>query len=209
MDDLLIALAYVSILLLIFFIGRFRTYSKEHSIFKLVSQIMDYQNHNTIPQYNAILRAQHDLRIPKEYHVSIEDHLILNDIISEFKKSLSEAYFMGQVGYIRSRYVIEEDAYFMYKLCGFLADHRCDREVGNHNMRKAVLSYKSHGKWGSDLYDASYKLSEFGIIYHKVYYISYLYCKNSKIFNPKGNSFPYDNSIKEVIDQGVLSVSQT
>lgn len=209
MDKLLTLLIVLGVGLIVFLIDRTCKYTKEHSVYKLVSQVMEYHNHNRIPQYNAILKAQHDLQIPKEYHVSIEDHFILEEIIAEFKKSLSEAYFKGQVGYIRSKYVIEEDAYFMYKLCGFLADHRCDREVGNHNMRKAVLSYKSHGSWGSDLYDASYKLSDFGLIYHKVYYISYLFCKNSKIFNPKGNSFPYENSIKEVIDQEVLSVSQT
>ena len=92
----------------------------------------------------------------------------------------------------------------------FLSKRQCYDEVVGHVMHEEQLEYKHYGQWGGELYDATYLLSDFGLMYHKLLYITVCYRKNSKIFNPESElewQELRESGIKKVLDTKQLAVS--
>ena len=169
---------------------------------------MDTYSHS-LPLYSYIANAQIKLNIPSEYKIGgTNEWDIVKNILTEFQKELIQDYFNSNLKIVKSKYVIPGEHYFMFALTSFLEDHQCDYDFQGNNMRKEQLSYKRYGDWGGPCYDATYSLTDFALVYHKLYYITYLFCKRSEIFNPKGVAFQNSESIKSILDTKQIQISR-
>lgn len=196
-------------------VSKWRALSQEIELRKLVAwNILPHQafaefDGHDFPLWTYISNAQIKFQLPQEYRISGDDEWsYAKDILSEYQKDLTLSYFKGQLKPIKSKYIVESEHYFMLGLCGFLKDHQCEYKFLGHDMHSKRVEYKEYGSWGGTLFDATYSLSEFAVVYHKLYYITYIFCKNSQFANPEGNSFTREGSIREILDSMQIQLSR-
>ena len=119
---------------------------------------------------------------------------------------VARKYFLDQLSLIKSKYAASGEDYFMAAFYNFLTEHQCYHEVVGHAMQKERIAYKDYG-YGCD--DATYLLSDFGLLYHKLLYITFCYCKNSRVINHKKQlafGEQRENGIKAILDTKQLGV---
>ena len=171
-----------------------------------VSEDRDIRANLELFQY--VSNAQLDY-VPGEYRISGEtEWLYTRKILQAYTKNLSESYFHDRLCVPKSRYAVSGNDFFMLKLYRYLMDHQCDYKLCGHDMHKETLSFENHGMWGGMLFDATYALSDFGMVYHKLYYISCLYCKASPVLNPKGDPYRTADQIKAILDAKQIELSR-
>lgn len=202
------------ILLTIIAFSKWREYSREKKLRNLVSwsALGDYCP--ALGRYSyvqellfSVLNTQN--AVDKKYRITEEtERQYIIEIIETYQQDLMRLYFKGYLKLIKSKYSVNGEDYFLIALCSFLKDHQCDDKFLGHNMHKERTSYKEFGSWGGTLFDATYILTDFAIVYHKLYYITYMFCKNSKISNPDGYRYNNDRHIKEILDTKQLKVSR-
>lgn len=164
-------------------------------------------NGHEIPLWSYISNSQIQLNLPQEYRISGDNEWVwAKEIIDEYQNNLVLSYFKGDLTNIRSNGVIKGEAYFMNALQYFLKKHQCDYKFLGYDMHKERVEHKQHGDWGGPCYDATFSLTDFAIVFHKLYYIAYLYCKNNKTLNPVGDAYRNDDFIKRVLDTQKLKV---
>lgn len=127
-------------------------------------------------------------------------------IIANFQKVIVQKYFHNSLNLPKSKY-IDGEIYFMYLLQGYLEENQCNHSFLGYDMHKETISRENYGSWGGQLYDATYALTDFALIYHKLFYIAYMSCKESKAFNSIGNCFNNEAALEEIIDSRRISVS--
>ena len=110
---------------------------------------------------------------------------------------------------MKSKYVISGEEYFMFSISNYLEEHQCDYQFSSHDMHKETISFKSYGSWGGPLYDAEYALTDFAIVYHKLYYISLLYCQSNDVINPKKKEYSVCAAVKEILDKKTIQMSRS
>ena len=195
--------------------SKWRDLSRERKLRDLVS----WSVVNAKPQ--ELLVHSHDLPlwaylknaqikyIPQEHHISGDDEWqFAKEILEAYQNYLTQSYFRGHLKEIKSKYAVDGEDYFMSALHDFLSSHECDSKFLGYDMHEKTVDYKGYGSWGGPLFDATYSLSKFAVVYHKMYYIAYHYCKNSKITNPKGSSFQNEKYIREILDTNQIQISR-
>ena len=191
MESFLAMLLTIFILATIVAFSKWHELSKERTLRNLVSwsAIGDYCP--TIGRYSyvhellyAVLNAQYDDAIDKKYRITEEEKNYVIEIIEEYQKDIMRSYFKGQSIVIKSKYAVCGEDYFMLALYVFLSDHQSD--------------YKFLGREMSEAHS-------FATVYHKMHYISYMYCKTNEIlkdFIPEWN----EKVLKEIIDNTQQSI---
>jgi len=195
---------------------KWREYSQEKKLRELVSwsALGDYSP--ALGRYSylsellyAVLNAQYDDAIDKKYRITEEfEKQYVREIIEEYQKDIMRSYFKGHLKLIKSKYVVNGEDYFLITMRDFLESHQCDEKFLCHDMHEEIVEYKRYGDWGGPCYDATYALTDFAIVFNKLYYITYLYCKHSKIANPRGNRFSNEMFIKEILDTKQIQISR-
>lgn len=214
-------LIFLSIFSVYFFLtiiafSKWREYSQEKKLRDLVSwsAIGDYcpglGRHSYVRELLIeVLNAQCNNAIDKKYSITEDsEKKCVIEIIEAYQKDIMRSYFKGQLIVIKSKYAISGADYFMISLCNFLKDHQCDYQFLGHEMHKERIAYKEYGAWGGTLFDATYSLTDFATVYHKLYYITYLFCKNSEIANPSGYAYNNEKYIKEILDTKQIQLSR-
>lgn len=169
-------------------------------------------NSNTF-RYNFDLweylsKAQTQLKLLYEYRISTDEEWTLAKVIIEnFQKDITQQYFLNKISIPTSKYVISNEIYFMYLLQEYCKNHQCDYKFLNYNMHEETIARKDYGSWGVQHYDATYRLTEFAVVLHKLYYISYMCCKNSSISNSNAEYWNKEHSIEDIIDSRIISIS--
>ena len=160
--------------------------------------------------WSDIKNAQYTFKLSKEYSIIEENDVILcHDIIREYQNHMAKRYFLDTLPNYQTKKRLSSKDYFMATLYDFLSDHQCDHEFIGHIMCEKRLKYIEYGTWGVTNYDATYALSDFAIIYHKLLYITFCYCKNCLAFNPEKDSTwreTRENSLKNAITKKQLDV---
>jgi hypothetical protein len=158
--------------------------------------------------YLAVLNAQYNDSIDKTYRILEEsEKQYANEIIEAYQKDIMRSYFKGHLKLPKSKYVINTEDYFMLALYSFLSEHQCDYEFLGHNMHEERISYKSYGNDIGSGFDATYSLSAFATVFHKIHFISYMYCKqhdNLRVFVPDWN----EKHLKEILDTKQIHLSR-
>lgn len=151
---------------------------REKTLKKFVSWAVVYNSYlvysHDMPLWMYIHNAQIKLCIHKEYRISSdEEWRLAKEILQEFQTDLMQTYFKGNLRLPKSKYEITGEHFFMYRLEHFLESHLRDSEFLGYDMRT----------YGGD---SSYFLTDFSVVYYKLYYVIYLFCKNCKPLNESG-----------------------
>lgn len=142
------------------------------------------------------------IRGDKEYNIAKE-------ILEQYQRDLIQKYLSGKLREDSSIRKLTEAEYFLYTLAFFLQKHECEKIFNGNEMYK-TKDYKSYGSWGGPLYDATYELTNFAVVYHKMYYIAQMYCLTLRK-NPLDTdtiSFIGTEETKKVIDTREMKVSR-
>ena len=182
--------------------------SKEFQLKELIAWCLTDSNREYLPLHQFILEAQNLLNVPPKYRIISSDLEKVKILIAGFQKDTTQKYFSNSLYLPKCKYTINSKTYFMYLLQSFLEKHQCDSYFLDYNMHQNRITYESYGSWGGELYDATYSLTDFAIVFHKLYYIAYIYCKKSNTLNPKGNYFNNEQSIEYILDSKQISISQ-
>lgn len=156
----------------------------------------------------TVLNAQYNEAIDKKHRIAEEtEKQYVREIIEAYQKDIMRSYFKGQLKIIKSKYALFGKDYFMMMLYAFLSAHQCDYKFLGYDMHKERVSYKSYGDSFSSGFEATYSLSEFAEVFHKMHYITYMYCrKNDKLqaFVPEWN----EKNLKDILDTHQIQVSR-
>ena len=211
-EAVLVPIIIAMILIIVCLAIRVKEYSKLRTLHDLVvwcvTNKMDVYSHS-MPLYSYIANAQIKMNVQSEYRISGSNEWdMVKDILTEFQKELTQDYFSNNLKIVKSKYVIPGEQYFMFALTSFLEGHQCDHDFQGNDMYKDRMSYKRYGDWGGPCYDATYSLTDFALVYNKLYYVAYLFCKNSKIFNSNGKLFQNEKHIKDILDSKQIKISR-
>lgn len=208
----LLVILFVMVTCLSVFIPKYRQHRDHTVLYNLVSWCVTKDSsifRCNLPLSSYVFNAQNDLEVPSQYRLSVsQEQAAVEELLASFQNELMKDYFEGSLRCVKSKYVIPGNHYFMFALNSFLSEHQYDPCFNGHDMHKSTLSFNGHGSWGAPLFDASYELSDFAVVYHKLYYITYLFCKNSKVINSKGDAYCYSDSIKKILDTRQIDISR-
>lgn len=185
MESVFAMLLIVFVFVAIIAFKKWHEASQERNLRDLVEWSISSDNHIrcNFSLSTYVYNAQIKLSLPQAYRISgDEERKILNEILEEYKKDLMQAYFAGKLGLPKSKYVIRGQDYFMFTLYCFLSDHRSDYNFLGYNLNK---------------------LTDFSMVFHKMHYITYMYCRGNDIlkgFIPEWN----EKIIKEILDSWQL-----
>lgn len=193
MGELFTAITFVLGISLAFSLEKLIEYYGEKKISDFVSWTLS-EKRRDYNLTNYIYAEQCELGLPDNYKISEEREWdYVRKILNEYQKNLAKDFFDGKLSVIRSKYSIPEDKYFIFTLQGFLADHECDHKFICYDMYKHIDSDNtSHYK--------EVELSEFSVVYHKLYLISYLSSTRFIAFNPQKKPAYREAAIRKVLD---------
>lgn len=160
-----------------------------------------YQSYN----FDYLKTIEGQLELSSEYKLKKHDKEQVVKILQEFKKDLSEKYFSDRLGLPKTKYyATKNDDFLMYSLYLFLDKRYYHSFFCEEPMHKETIEYKNYD---DDGYTATYSVTEFAITVFKLLYVSYMYCKNSKVLNPEAKFFDNEKHIEELITTKKISVS--
>lgn len=113
--------------------------------------------------------------IEEKYWLRDDELDIAKEILCAYQKELSQEYFSGHLIVNRSMCKLSKQEYFLVTLNDFLQKYECEKNFLGHKMYD-TKDYKSYGSWGMPLFDATYILTDFAVVYHKIYLIAQTYC---------------------------------
>lgn len=208
MESVFTILLLLFVLVAIVAFKKWHEASQERSLRTLVGWSTSSDNHIrcNLALSAYIYKAQ--IRLLENYRISgDEERKAVNEILEEYRKNLVQAYFAGKLSIPKSKYVVQGQDYFMFALYAFLSDHQCDYEFLGHDMHKERISYKSYGSAFNSGFDATYSLTDFAVVFHKMHYIAYMYCRGSEILK---NYVPAWNEekLKEILDTKQIQLSR-
>ena len=200
MKDLWTA-SYVLVVIMIFVTSK-KYFNNKH-LYKKVSWCMTERKKGSCQIFTCLWSQQYDL--PDLYRLKKAEEHDAAFILDAFQDALSESYFSGRLAKSSKALGLTEEEYFFLSMRNFLSEHEC--EISLNGVEKySLLEKTNYGVWGSQLYDAKYQLTAFGVVYTKLLYCVCLYCEAniriSKLKIPKEAV-----RAKERIDSGVIEIS--
>ena len=138
-----------------------------------------------------------------------EEYNIAKEILKQYQRDLIQKYLSGKLSTDPSIRKLTEAEYFLFTLQEFLEKHECETTFNGNEMYK-IKDYKSHGNWGGPLFDATYELTDYAVVYHKIYYITEMYCLTLRENSLDTNSLSFikTEETKKVIDTREMKVSR-
>ena len=209
MEQFIAMLLSIFVFVAIVAFSKWRDLSQERKLRNLVAWSVAQEKPNELLVYAHDLPLWAYLKNAQIKHLS-QEHCISGDnewkfakeILAEYQKDLTQNYFKGYLKLMKSKYVMRGEEYFMFRLYVFLSNHECDYEFLGYNMHKEMV--ERNGNCGEP-HNATYSLTEFAIVLHKMHYITYMYCRENDIlrdFIPEWN----EKIIKEILDTKLIQI---
>lgn len=129
-----------------------------------------------------IWEVQRKNAVPKEYCITKNDEIYANVILLECQHQLLYKFFQHDADYLsfRAKRFDEGRLLFFRELYHMLKKNECESYFCKEEMNGEYIS--SDGDYSSAYHARTYMLSPFGMVYFKLYYLSFLYLKT----NPDG-----------------------
>ncbi len=210
MSDYMLPIVVVMGIVIAYLITKNRKTAKENRTREMAAWVVTensstYRDNKELHEYVA--KAQ--THLCEEYRITGENEWRLTkEILSAFRKYLNEKLLSDRLSAPQTKYAVTDEDFFMLNLCAYLEDHQCDYSFLGHDMHEETISRKEYGSYGGRLYDATYSLTQFAVVFHKLYYISYCYCKNSKALSTMDYRFDDEEEIAKIIATKRISVSR-
>jgi hypothetical protein len=134
--------------------------------------------------------AESRYSIPPQYRINkATEQDFVEEILREYQAYILTLYFRKQLQLIKSKYVITAEEYFMASLHDFLSDKSQYTRFAGHFLYRS----KNVGGETKDI------MTDFGIAFYKLYYITLIYCKHNPSFNKRFSHW-VDTYITNVLD---------
>lgn len=140
---------------------------------------------------------------------------IVKDILSFYQKKLADFYFLrfyqtlgkgNSLKSLRNFANLSDMEFFMLSLDIFLEKYQTETVFNGSDMYN-LLSRIDYGSWGAQLYDAEYELTDYALVYHKLYYIADLFCRRNDRIKKIGTSH-HPEEIAKIIDTNRIKISR-
>lgn len=158
----------------LFYLGvRFYDYTlkkrlHEHVAWCVSNDSLLYRCGLTLFDYIWNAQVKHDLS--KEYRlIADSERTTAKEILKYFQEYLNQAYFKGDLSFSRENVNMASETYFIVLLKYYLEKHECETYF-HENKMYTTKSYKSFGRWGGELFEATYELTDYAVVYHKILY---------------------------------------
>lgn len=156
-----------------------------------------------------ICNLQKHMRLGAEYRITEKSEKdIVCEIITAYQQDLIQSYFQNLLSLNRKIAKISSEEFFVITLVEFLRKNECEKEFNGKDMyiTKSYKSYPSRGMLPP--FDAVYELTDYAVIYHKIYYIAELFLEENKHLYNIIHFYPNPDEIKKVIDTREIKVSR-
>ncbi len=210
MENFWEAVVIILVVVMIFTIDKTVDYYRQKRLMGIVSWsiIGDYDpalgcNSYVDAQVGLIQRTQCECSIGEKYRISNDDIVFAREIIEEYQKHINRLYFRGLLKLPKTKYHITKENYFMLFFNDFLLAHSTKREFAGHRMHSEIIDYESFGTIGEGT--ARYTMSDFGMLYYKLYYISAVCCNKFASVHNMVSKCDKD-SIKNVLDTNQIEI---
>lgn len=177
-----------------------KKYDEDYELRKYIAECI------TINCKQFVESVQYSLDIPVDCKLTeSEEWDFVQCILQEHERDLVRKYFKDELRAVSINSHWPSLDYFILSLQSYLRKHWYDTWFCNHKMYEA-LNHNDYLDSGRDRNVQRYALTKFSAAYTKLYYISYLYCKESKALNPEQNLFNDDSDIKRALDSQHLLI---
>ena len=147
--------------------------------------------------------------IEEKYWLRETEFDCAKQILKAYQKDLIQKYFTNHlIEYSFTRKLTEAE-YFLCTLNEFLEDHECEKTFDGNQMYN-TKKYKDLGCWGTPLFEATYELTDFAVVYHKMYFIAQTYCLTLRKNPLDTDTTSYQNAeaTRKVLDTREIEVSR-
>ena len=211
MDEVYSGVIVALMFAMFFAIDKTIKYYKQKKLFELVSWSVIGDYNPVLDRYSyindlifSIRRVQSKESISAQYKIVEEDDFkLVRKIIEEYQEHISKLYFRDKLSLIKSKYNVSKMDYFMATFHFFLSENDAEYEFLGHDMYSERIEYKSYEGGG---YSAKYAMSDFGILYYKLYYITYMYCKESPALKNRVAGWT-EKFIQDVLDTKQIDIT--
>lgn len=195
---------------LYFFTKKYIEYSRQNKLKELISWCVteDSNIHRcNLNLEDYIWNAQIKLNLPQQFLIDVDtvDYEDIKIILKKFQQDTAKKYFNDSNSFSlpKSKYKLNSETYFYYLLHSYL--DTCDSHsfIG-YEILGAQLSRK---EYDGDGWDATYQLTDFGIVFYKLLYISYKFCKNNNILDSSCSYFFNEKALQDVIISKTIEIS--
>ena len=196
----------LGIIFIAFFVSKFYTYIQQVNIKNRVATcIQGYIGGHSSP-IDVINEAQHQLSIAFKYQIGTADMEYAKLIIELYRKELNKKFLNNALRHDRYITKMTDTEYFLFTFYSFFHHHACDTSLSGkellHLKRKEDL-----GMWGTQRYRAEYTLTEFGVVFYKLYYVTLLYCETNPSINNE-NQFCGSDRVKRTLDTQEVTITR-
>ena len=146
--------------------------------------------------------VQNAMQEPDFCKLTLEEEQFARSILQKFCEQLQKDFIEGRLNCKRKFYKMTDVSYFMYSLCSFLSDQDFGRKFLDHALCNVVEHKELQGTatWGGKRWEESCDLTDFGITFCKLYFVSARYCENLS-----GGTLRDSEAIKEILLSGKIS----
>ena len=137
------------------------------------------------------------LNIEKKYRLTNNDETIVKDILKKHLENLKENYAGDNLKANAHIASFSCEEYFCFSLTAFLKDN-----YTNNELYGSCISQE--GSFGRP-YSRTFELTEYGIVFNKLYLLSELVCEQSKNINKNGD-FDFSDKIKNNIKSKQITI---
>lgn len=148
--------------------------------------------------------------IEEKYWLNGDEEMdVAKEILRAYQKEWCQKYLSGRLSASRMICKLTDEEYFLLSLKDFLEKHECETTFCGNKMYN-IKEYKSCGSWGVPLFDATYELTDYAVVYQKMYLIAQTYCLTLRPNPLDKNSLYYHRieNAKKVLDTREMKVSR-
>ena len=188
----------LGIIFIAFFVSKFYNYIQQENIKnKVAACIQGYIGGHSSP-IDVINEAQHQLNIAFKYQIGTADMEYAKLIIELYRKELNKKFLNNTLRLDRYITKMTDTEYFFLTFHSFLRKHDCDTSLSGKDLLN-LKQKESLGMWGAQRYRAEYTLTEFGVVFYKLYYVTLLYCETNPSINNE-NKFRGSDNVKRTLN---------
>lgn len=211
----------IAILVFVLYLFQLRKNREVSNLHRLVAWVASKDNkifRCNLSLLNYIHNIQNSLDIKDSRRVSGDtERNYAQIILDDFVLYLSDAFLCKKLvcdnfeklcKYEKIDGYFIEIHFFMFQFHKYLRSHECDSIFLGYDMYKSAISYNKKGMWGGELFDATYEISDFAVVFHKLCYITFMFCMKSSIFSYEVSKFISEDSFAEVIDNRQIQITR-
>lgn len=201
------AVIAIIVLILVFVVPKLIQNGRDQSLKEQVAWTTTTSNSWDSPRalelWQYIHNIQNRYRVEDKYKISTKEEWdIAKSLIEKCRSELASDFLQNRVQSTKYTSALTPEEYFIFSLSYFLSENQTKKELLGHKMY-IEIDRVSYSAWS---YDATYSITEFGMVFHKLRYITSLYClDHPRIKAMIGFMDPADQ--KKTLDSGVYKMS--